>query len=101
MSRRHPAPPQPDVDETEAYRVFHNTCGKKVRVSGIQHARALARSLESSTGQRTSPYRCPFSSVVGEEHYHNGHVPGPDGLARLAAVIRWFGTNGFDSERAP
>lgn len=101
MSRRPPPPSLPEVDEVEAYRVFHATCGKKKRCPSIGHARGDAAALKRTTGEVVEPYRCPFSSLVGEAHYHNGHPPGIEAMARLAAVVRWFGVHGFDPERAP
>ena len=100
VTRRHPSPPTPEVDEAEAYRVYAAACGTKKRCRSMGHARGDAAALLESTGETVYPYRCPFSSLTGPEHYHNGHLPSPEPMPRMAAVIRWFGEHGFDEGKA-
>lgn len=96
MTRKAPQPPMPDMDRESAMAVLESTCSRKKRCDSFHHARANARLLLESTGEATSPYRCPFSSLLGEDHWHTGHVPDIAATARIAAAVRWFGQNGME-----
>lgn len=86
------------MNRDRADRVLHNAHGRKKRYETYGHAAADARLLKVAQGENCAPYRCPFSSITGGEHWHVGHTPSMESLLTIAAAIRFYGQYGLTEE---
>lgn len=79
------------MTSAEAHRLLvHAHEGK--HAYGEAAARHVADRVRAggSMGRLVAPYRCPFASLTGGDHWHIGRVPAHATVERIALAIRWF-----------
>lgn len=86
-----PVTPAPSIDRAEVVRIIESSCFTKT--SYLLHEQAALRAYRlnriNRRGGVISAYRCPFHMLHRGNHWHVGHVPDTDAMARIAAAIRW------------
>lgn len=77
------------IEYDEVRRIMLASCWSKNAYPSLYQARQIAAAAQAKTHEPIQPYQCPFHTLRADRHWHIGHVPSHEDVARMALAIRW------------